>query len=178
MRPLNPYFLFLLFVIFSCSRPSQELVLFSDLDSQPGLSGKAEYLNSPFAAAGDRVYLVGHQDGTFPDLGWHVEGEMGGIWLHPIKLMDGFTASVSVEENTFCLDQANVFTNYPFSNVLNFSKPEVGIAVDRLQFVPDGREGMVILFRIKNVDNSDKAIRFDFNAYVDLMPVWLGERTG
>lgn len=178
MRTLNPFFLFLLFVIFSCSRSSQEQVLFSDLESQNGLSGKAEYLSSPFAAAGDRVYLVGHQDGSFPDLGWHVEGEMGGLWLHPIKLMDGFTASVSVAENIICLDQANSFTNYPFSNVLNFSIPKAGIEVDRLQFVPDGREGMVILFRILNVDNSDKSIRFDFNAYVDLMPVWLGERTG
>jgi glycogen debranching enzyme len=178
MRTLNPYFLFLLFVTFSCSRPSQEQVLFSDLESQTGLTGKAEYLSSPYAAAGDRVYLVGHQDGTFPDLGWHVAGEMGGIWLHPIKLMDGFTASVSVAENTFCLDQAKSFTNYPFSNVLNFPYPEAGIEVDRLQFVPDGREGMIILFRIKNVDNSDKSIRFDFNAYVDLMPVWLGEQTG
>jgi hypothetical protein len=28
------------------------------------------------------------------------------------------------------------------------------------------------------VDKSEKPIRFQFNAYVDLMPVWLGERTG
>jgi glycogen debranching enzyme len=162
----------------ACSPPASEEFVFLDLETQTGLSGNADYLSSPFAAAGDRVYLVGHQDGTFPDLGWHVEGEMGGMWLHPIKLMDGFTASVTVAENTFCLDQAESFTNYPFSNVHNFSNPENGIEVERLQFVPDGREGMVILFKIKNVDKSEKSIRFDFNAYVDLMPVWLGERTG
>lgn len=163
---------------FACTPPSSEEFVFSDLETQSGLSGKADYLASPFSASGDRVYLVGHQNGTFPDLGWHVEGEMGGIWLHPIKLMDGFTTSISLGENTFCLDKANSFTNYPFANVLDFSFPEAGLEVDRLQFVPDGREGMVILFKIKNVDKSDKSIRFDFNAYVDLMPVWLGERTG
>jgi glycogen debranching enzyme len=163
---------------FACSPPSSEEFVFSDLETQTGLSGKADYLASPFAAAGDRVYLVGHQDGSFPDLGWHVVGEMGGIWLHPIKLMDGFTASISVDENSLCMDKANSFTNFPFANVLDFTFPEAGIAVERLQFVPDGREGMVILFKIKNVDKSDKSVRFDFNAYVDLMPVWLGERTG
>jgi hypothetical protein len=54
---------------------------------------------------------------------------------------------------------------------------EAGLEVERLQFVPDGKEGMTILFRVKNVDTSDKTIQFQFNAFVDLMPVWLGERT-
>ena len=162
----------------ACSPPSSEQFVFTDLETQAGLSGKADYLGSPFAAAGDRVYLVGHQDGTFPDLGWHVQGEMGGIWLHPIKLMDGFTASITVNDNSFCLDKATSFTNYPFANVLDFTTPGAGIEVERLHFVPDGRAGMVILFKVKNVDKSDRSLRFDFNAYVDLMPVWLGERTG
>jgi hypothetical protein len=110
-------------------------------------------------------------------MGWHVEGEMGGIWLHPIKLMDGFTASVSLGNDTFCLDQAETFTNYPFANKHQFLVKEAGLEVERLQFVPDGKEGMTILFRVKNVDTSDKTIQFQFHAFVDLMPVWLGERT-
>lgn len=156
---------------------SPEQSLFKDLASQEGLTGKGEYLASPFVAAGDRVYLIGHQNGSFPDLGWHVEGEMGGIWLHPIKLMDGFTASISVDGNAFCLDKAQSFTNYPYSNILRFGLEDVGIDVERLQFVPDGKEGMTILFHVKNVDKSDKTVQFQFNAFVDLMPVWLGERT-
>ena len=60
------------------------------LDESPNIKGKETYLNSPYVTAGDRVYMVGHQDGTFPTLGWHIKGEMGGIWNHPIKLMDGF----------------------------------------------------------------------------------------
>lgn len=178
MRFLNSIILISLSAFLACTGPSPEQFVFSDLDSTDGLSGKKEYLASPFTAAGDRVYLIGHQDGTFPDLGWHVDGEMGGIWLHPIKLMDGFTASVGINEQTFCLNNAESFTNYPFSNVLKFPISEAGIEVKRLHFVPDGKEGMVILFKVKNVDNSEKKLRFDFNAYVDLMPVWLGERTG
>ena len=108
-------FLFLVsFVLGSCkSTLSPEATLFEDLANLEALQGKKEYLASPFVAAGDRVYLIGNQNGAFQDMGWHVEGEMGGIWLHPIKLMDGFTASVTHGSQTFCLDQADTFTNYP-----------------------------------------------------------------
>ncbi len=168
----------LIAVSFSCQTPlSPESEIFESLQNLNGLSGKKDYLASPFVSAGDRVYLIGHQNGTFPDLGWHVEGEMGGIWLHPIKLMDGFTASIESEGNTFCLDKASSFTNYPFANIHRFDNPESGIEVERLQFVPDGKEGMTILFRIKNVDTSAKTFDFTFRGYTDLMPVWLGEKT-
>ena len=35
-------------------------------------------------------YLAGQMDGTFPDMGQHLPGEMGGLWAPPIKLADGF----------------------------------------------------------------------------------------
>ena len=35
----------------------------------PSIQGKKDYLNSPIVTAGDRVYMVGHQDGSFPELG-------------------------------------------------------------------------------------------------------------
>jgi glycogen debranching enzyme len=166
-------------LIFSCSSPnSPNEQILESLDDLPQLTGKSAYLKSPFTAAGDRLYLIGNQDGGFPDIGWHVEGEMGGIWMHPIKLMDGFTASISSEGKNICLDQGTSFTNYSMANDIKFDGSELGLEVDRFHFVPDGKPGIVILFDIKNVDKSQKSIRFKFNAYVDLMPVWLGERSG
>ena len=41
--------------------------------------------------------LIGTQDGNFPDMGSHVPGEMGGVWVPPIKLLDGFRASARDE---------------------------------------------------------------------------------
>jgi len=166
-------------VIFSCSDPkSPNERLWESLDELPQLTGKSAYLKSPFTAAGDRLYLIGNQDGSFPDMGWHVEGEMGGIWMHPIKLMDGFTASLNSGEKTICLDQGTSFTNYSMANAIKFDGSELGLEVSRVHFVPDKKPGIVILYEIKNVDTSEKSIRFQFNAYVDLMPVWLGERSG
>ena len=40
-------------------------------------------------AAGTRAYSIGFQDGGFYANGWHITGEMGGIWAPPLKLADG-----------------------------------------------------------------------------------------
>ena len=60
-----------------------------------GISNHGGNKGQPYVTAGDRTYLIGTQDGNFPDMGEHVPGEMGGLWLHPIKLMDGFWATVT-----------------------------------------------------------------------------------
>ncbi|MCF2490657.1 glycogen debranching protein [Dyadobacter sp. CY347] len=141
------------------------------------IRGKSIYLNTPYITAGDRVYMVGHQNGTFPDLGWHVTGEMGGIWDHPIKLMDGFTASVSVGGESACLTKADTFVNFPFANKHIFTTGLPGLKVERFQFVPDGKEAVVVEYTFINEGKEKLEIDFDFNGYTDLRPVWLGERT-
>jgi hypothetical protein len=37
----------------------------------------------------ERAYSVGFQDGRFYANGWHITGEMGGVWTPPLKLVDG-----------------------------------------------------------------------------------------
>lgn len=146
------------------------------MDDLEKLQGKDQYLSSPYFTAGDRVYMVGHQDGTFPDLGWHVDGEMGGIWNHPIKLMDGFTAAVNLENQFYCLDKADAFFNYPVANEHLYLQTVPGIEIIRFQFVPDGQQGIIIEYTFRNVDKSKKTLNFEFTGHTDLMPVWLGER--
>src|SRR4051795_1165436 len=83
-----------------------------------GISNQGKNQADPYAAAGDRSYLIGTQDGDFPDLGGHVPGEMGGLWIHPIKLVDGFWAGVSEEGSNqeVPLQSAKEFINYPYGN--------------------------------------------------------------
>ncbi|RDB05039.1 alpha-L-rhamnosidase-related protein [Runella aurantiaca] len=142
------------------------------------ITGRPNYLDSPFNTAGDRLYMVGHQNGTFPDLGWHVKGEMGGIWHHPIKLMDGFEASVTVDDATVALTKADTFVNYPFGNKHIFNTFSEKITVERLQFVADGKSAVYVEFLVKNKTNNKLNVTLDLKAISNLMPVWLGERTG
>ena len=55
-----------------------------------GISNQAGQEKNPYLTAGDKTYIIGTQDGNFPDLGGHTPGEMGGVWNHLIKLLDGF----------------------------------------------------------------------------------------
>src|SRR3954465_3828221 len=40
-------------------------------------------------SAGTRAYSIGFEDGRFYANGWHITGEMGGIWAPPPKLAAG-----------------------------------------------------------------------------------------
>lgn len=171
--------LLVLSLFIACSQEGIEDDTYPDLSDVPSIKGRPDYLASPFVTAGDRVYMVGHQDGSFPDLGWHIAGEMGGIWDHPIKLMDGFAASITVEgsDDTFCLNNAGEFVNFPVGNLHRFKWEEEGLSVTRFQFVPDKKEGLVVQFRISNETAENKEIIFSFTGMTDLRPTWLGERT-
>lgn len=121
--------------------------------------------------------MVGHQDGSFPPLGWHIKGEMGGIWNHPIKLMDGFDAELIVGEKVLPLNKAKGFINYPFANKHLFEFEQEQITVERYQFVPDGKQGIFVQFVIQNNSKETKKGEFQFIGHTDLRPTWLGERT-
>ena len=101
-------------LIVSCTSKKEETSLAQSTSDSPFIEGKKSYLGSPYVTAGDRVYMVGHQDGTFPEIGWHIKGEMGGIWDHPIKLMDGFQLDLILDGETVSLEKADRFINYPF----------------------------------------------------------------
>ena len=164
-------------ILVSCiSTPEHPAISDLVLDS-PQIEGKPEYLPSPYVTAGNRVYMVGHQDGSFPELGWHIKGEMGGIWNHPIKLMDGFTINLNWDNYSFSLDKAKKFTNYPMANVHHYSIAEKALEVKRWQFVPDDEEGVFVQVEIENTGTEKQRFFIDFIGNTDLRPTWLGERT-
>lgn len=147
------------------------------LSSEEFISGTKAYLPSPYVTAGDRAYMVGHQDGTFPDLGWHITGEMGGVWSHPIKLLDGFTAAISVNNKEICLAAADSFVNFPMANKHIYSTTVPDLLVERFQFVPDGKPAVLVEYAFKNTGKATKNFTFSLAAFSDLRPTWLGERT-
>ncbi|MDP5121713.1 MAG: glycogen debranching protein, partial [Spirosomaceae bacterium] len=164
-------------IFIQCKQPQTEKSLAAQLQDEESISGRAEYINSPYVTAGDRAYMVGHQDGTFPDLGWHVKDEMGGIWMHPIKLLDGFTASITENGSEICLVTADSFINYPMANKHIYANAISGISVERFQFVPDGKPAVAVEYTFKNTGNEARKFTFSVVAFADLRPTWLGERT-
>lgn len=164
-------------LISACGKSPKESIFKAVLAESERIAGRAEYLASPYLTPGDKTYMVGHQDGSFPDLGWHVVGEMGGIWNHPIKLMDGFSSQISKDGADYCLDSARQFVNYPFANSHEFEIRDLMMTVTRKQFVPDGEEAVYVEYELTNNSETVQELTFTFNGMVDLRPVWLGERT-
>lgn len=180
LSPKHLLMLSFLFGIFSKanSQINRSNSVASVFKNTEGITGKPQNLNTPYNTAGDKLYMVGNQDGTFPDLGWHVKGEMGGIWHHPIKLLDGFEASISVDNKSYELNKADTFVNFPFGNKHIYNTFSDKFSIERFQFVPDAMGAVYVEFSITNKSNKTIKIDFDVKAISNLMPVWLGERTG
>ena len=98
-----------------------------------------------YVTSGDRAYVVGFQDGRFYAQGWHIGGEMGGVWSQPLKLVDGVWFGVDGQ----WLGPATRFTSGWGYSRMRF--PRVGdLRISRTDFVPDRRRGALFGLKITN----------------------------
>ena len=143
----------LFFISISCQDPqSNESVLFDSLERLPSVSVKDA---SKFSLGND--YIL-------------VSGEQQEITLETIQLLSGFTAAIKTETESTCLGNPDTFTKYPFASEEYFKLENEGLEVSQLQFISKDKPGITLLFSIKNVDNSAKSIKFQFQSAVDLKP--------
>ena len=134
----------------------------------------------PYLTAGDKAYIIGTQDGLFPDMGSHVRGEMGGIWTHPIKLADGYWVRINDESmpDGVWLMEADEYITYPHGSVFLYKNTLHDLQVRRFQFVPDQERGVIIEYTIRNSSAKSRDIILDFVLKTDLSPVWLSKENG
>jgi hypothetical protein len=145
-----------------------------------GVSNRGQHQREPYVTAGDRTYLIGTQDGNFPDMGDHVPGEMGGLWLHPIKLIDGFRASVTdvATNQEIALSESAEFVSHPYGSRFSYGAVLDGVRVERFQFSPDGQDGLIVEYRFTNASARTRRLNVQFSIKTDLLPVWASEKLG
>jgi glycogen debranching enzyme len=139
-----------------------------------GISNNGKYPDKPYLTAGDKSYIVGYQDGSFPDFGGHVEGEMGGFWIPPVKLLDGIWLEIGEagKDNPMLLEKASEFVNYPQGNKFIYPQALKGLDVERFQFCPQNKTGMVLSYTFKNTSEKEQSLELNLIARTDLSPVW------
>jgi hypothetical protein len=144
-----------------------------------GISNQGQNQGEPYVTAGDRTYLIGTQDGNFPDMGQHVPGEMGGLWLHPIKLIDGFWARVTdvATNEDIALSKSAESVTYPYGTRFRYREVD-SLEIERFQFAPDGRQGVIVRYHFRNASHRRKQLTFQFSVKTDLRPVWFSDRLG
>ena len=161
-------------VLVACTTPQTEELnypLVERMSTMETLQGNANYLHSKQMTPGNHAYCVGFQDGTFPDMGWHIKGEMGGLWAHPIKLLDGFSAAMVHKGDTMYLDSAITYSTTALGSIFTYNVK--GKSITRTQFIPDPAKGMVVEYDMSDFPKAQLL----FYPSADLRPTWLGERT-
>jgi hypothetical protein len=129
----------------------------------PELSTTSRLQDRREVAAGTRAYAVGFQDGRFYANGWHITGEMGGVWTPPLKLVDGIW---------FGLDGQWVGPATRFSSGWGYTRYDLpdtaGLALSRTDFAPDGRRGALFGLEITN-PGAARTVRLTVDAHSELM---------
>lgn len=143
-----------------------------------GISNQGQNEQQPYVTAGDRAYLIGTQDGNFPAMGHHIPGEMGGLWLPPIKLIDGFQgriAEVGSGKDILLADSKEMIA-YPYGNLFRYGQVLDDLDVERFQFSPDHQQGLIIEYRFRNASNRPRRLRFQWSVKTDLRLGWDPDR--
>jgi hypothetical protein len=132
----------------------------------PELSTKNRLDDRRYAAVGTRAYSVGTEAGRFPAMGFHTRGEMGGIWAPPLKLLDGIWFSVDGEP----VGPATRFTS-GWGYVEMDLPPRPGLTMQRVEFAPDGRRGVLIGLRLTST-GAAREVEIAVDAHSELMSAY------
>src|SRR3954447_18548848 len=118
-------------------------------------------------AAGTRAYSVGFQDGRFYANGWHITGEMGGIWAPPLKLADGIWFGVDGRWTA----PATHFTSG--RGYTQYALPAIdGIGLSRTDFVPDGLRAALFGLALKNPVDAARTVTVTVDVHSELMTAY------
>lgn len=135
-----------------------------------------------YVCASETTKLIGTLDGWFPDFGHHLEKEMGGLWLHPIKVLDGFWLRLVDHscENIDVWTKADGFENLPWGNCMQYrgGLGHTTVDITRTQVAPENAQGIVVTYALHNRDDKEHQIELEFLARTDLRPVWFSEEIG
>jgi hypothetical protein len=128
-----------------------------------------------YVAAGDRAYVVGVQDGSLvPDvslnpngIGWHITGQMGGVWAHPIKLLHQFQ---------FFLNDNHLPAAAKFVSGTGYVRLELpptdGLEISETQFAPDGLPVVLVGVQLRNSSPGVSSFTLGIEAESELIPAY------
>lgn len=135
-----------------------------------------------YVCASERVKLIGTINARFPDFGHHQEKEMGGLWLHPIKLLDGFWLRLwdRSAENVDLWLIADGYEVFPWGNTFHFGSNlgHTAVRVTQRQLCPDEAAGLIVEYDFHNQGHHSCSLEVEWLARTDLQPVWYSETAG
>ena len=139
----------------------------------PELSVADRLQDRRYLASGERAYAVGFQDGRFYANGWHITGEMGGVWSPPIKLVDGVWFGIGNQ----WIGPARSFRSGWGYTEMDFPDT-AGLRVQRTDFAPDGRRAVLFGLELTNPASTARTVTVKVDAHSELMGAYPWGFTG
>ena len=130
----------------------------------PELSVSDRLQDRRYLASSERAYAVGFEDGRFYANGWHITGEMGGVWTPPLKLVDGVWFGIGDE----WIGPATEFrSGWGYAEM---DLPETaGLRLQRTDFAPDGRRAVLFGLHLTNPGAADRTVTVRVDAHSELL---------
>jgi hypothetical protein len=139
----------------------------------PELSISERLQDRRYGVAGERARAIGFQDGRWYANGWHITGEMGGVWSEPLKLVDGVW---------FGVDDQWVGPATRFTSGWGYARmdlpPASGLLLERTDFVPDGRRAALFGLKMTNPGPGSRTVTVKVDAHSELMTEYPWSFTG
>jgi hypothetical protein len=125
-----------------------------------------------YIASSERAYAVGFQDGRFYANGWHITGEMGGVWTPPLKLVDGVWFGVGGQ----WIGPATRFRSGWGYTEMDLPTT-AGLELQRTDFAPDGGRAVLFGLRIHNPGDA-RTVTVRVDAHSELLGAYPWGFTG
>src|SRR3954468_2561753 len=119
-----------------------------------------------YVETGTRGYVVGSEAERFPASGWHIRGEMGGVWTPPLKLLDGIWFGIDGQ----WIGPATRFTSGSGFARMDLPGPK-GLSVQRTDFVPDGRRAALFGLTLRSTGGRQRPV-ISVDAHSELMSAY------
>ena len=126
-----------------------------------------DQMDAPAVTAGTNAVLIGARSGLFPDMGYAVPGEMGGLWAGEKKVCDGFFFAI----DDVPLLIADACEQNPVETAFHYRMQQEELHVVRRQMIPDGVKGCVIELQVENLRNAPRMVEISFTVRTDILTV-------
>jgi hypothetical protein len=140
--------------------------------ASPVISATSQLSERRFVAAGTQAYVVGVEDGTFPPIGWHTTGQMGGVFTPPVKLLDGLWFGLSGN----WLDSATTYTTGPGFVRMTFPVTD-GVQPTLTEFAPDGMSAALFGLTLVPVNGSAATVAVTADAHSEVSATYPWQST-
>ena len=118
-------------------------------------------------ASGERAYASGFEDGRFYANGWHIAGEMGGVWTPPLKLLDGIWFGV---DGQWIGPATRFASGWGYTR---FELPDTaGLHLSRVDFAPDARRAVLFGLNVTNPGATKRTVSVMVDAHSELMTAY------